>query len=302
MVEGECKLCGALGELKLSHFIPKFVGKWVKETSATGYVRLTHNINKRAQDIAKDYWLCGSCEQLFSGWEREFANRIFYPFVKDETDTASYGDWLAKFCASLSWRTLSYIRFMNPKSEEEIDEKETAMMLGLASFILGKTNNLGIYEQHLYPLDPIDSTNTDVPENINRYFLRNMHMDVLSGNGNIMVYTKLPKFIILGLAGHSESKMLRSSRVSISGGKIAPQTYHWPTGFAEYLFGKAKVVGELYRTISSSQQAIIDKSIKSNPDRVATSGTFAAFQHDLEMFGPSVFTPSSEELDEEKGV
>lgn len=46
MVEGVCKLCGSNGELKLSHFIPKFVGKWVKETSATGYVRHTRDIKK----------------------------------------------------------------------------------------------------------------------------------------------------------------------------------------------------------------------------------------------------------------
>ncbi|WP_458725110.1 hypothetical protein [Pseudomonas mandelii] len=291
MVQGECKLCGAVGELKLSHFIPKFVGKWVKDSSATGFIRLNQNINKRAQDIAKDYWLCGECEQLFSGWEREFANRLFYPFVKDETDKAKYGDWLAKFCASLSWRTLSYIRSMNPRSDKLIEDSELAILNGLASFILGRTKNLGIYEQHFFPLDAIDSTNADVPENINRYFLRNMHMDVLSGGGQVMVYTKLPKFIILGLAGHSESKQMRASRVSLNGGSIFPQSYYWPKGFGEYLFGKAKEVSELYRKISPEQKALIDKTVEKNPDRVAASKTFAAFQHDLDMFGSSAFAP-----------
>ncbi len=65
MPSGICRLCKIEAELKLSHFIPKFVGKWVKETSATGYIRFNHSINKRAQDIVKDYWLCGVCEQLF---------------------------------------------------------------------------------------------------------------------------------------------------------------------------------------------------------------------------------------------
>jgi len=184
---------------------------------------------------------------------------------------------------------------MNPRSDKAIDEKELAILQSLASFILGKTNNLGVYEQHLYPLDAIDSTSVDVPENINRYFLRNMHMDVLAGDGQIMVYTKLPKFILLGLAGHNESKQMRASRVSLNGGKIYPQSYYWPKGFAEYLFGKAKEVSELYRKINSNQQAVIEKTIAKNPDRAAASGTVSAFQHDLNMFGKAAFAPNAVE-------
>lgn len=197
--------------------------------------------------------MCGACEQLFSGWEREFANKVFYPFVNGHSDRANYGVWLAKFCASLSWRTLSYMRFINQRPESLEDAREMTMLNGLEDFILGRTKNLGVYEQHLYPLRPIVNTRTDASDDINRYFLRNMHMDVLSGNGEIMVYTKMPSFIILGLAGHQESKVLRASRVSLNEGKIYPQTYHWPAGFDEYLFGKAKKFSDLYRTIQSNQ-------------------------------------------------
>lgn len=297
MVEGDCKLCGEHRELKLSHFIPKFVGKWVKDSSATGYIRLNQNINKRAQDIAKDYWLCESCEQLFSGWEREFANKIFYPFVKNEADSARYGEWLAKFCASLSWRTLSYMRSVNPRSDESIDEIEMAILQGLSSFILGNSSNLGTYEQHLYPLDVIESASAGVglPENINRYFLRTMHMDVLVGEGQVMVYTKLPKFILLGLANHSESKQMRSSRISLKEGRLFPQGYYWPKGFAQYIFGKAKEISQLYKEINPNQQAVIEKAIAKNPERAAASGTIAAFQHDLEMFGKAAFLPRDSE-------
>ena len=41
-----CALCHESKELKESHFIPKFVGKWLKKTSATGYLRNVDNINK----------------------------------------------------------------------------------------------------------------------------------------------------------------------------------------------------------------------------------------------------------------
>ncbi|AUO23201.1 hypothetical protein [Pseudomonas sp. NC02] len=292
MEHGQCKLCGSAGELKLSHFIPKFVGKWVKETSATGFIRFNGDINKRAQDIAKDYWLCGVCEQLFSGWEREFANRIFYPFVKGEADSVSYGDWLAKFCASISWRTLSYMRHLNVRGDTEQSEKEALALNGLANFILGNSKSPGIYEQHIFPLEPIETTNADVPVNINRYFLRNMHMDVLSSSaGELMIYTKMPKFIILGLAGHSQSKLMRASRVSIKGGKISPTSYFWPDGFAQYLFEKAKKVSDLYKGMAPAQHGIIERALMKNPDRAASSGTIKAFQHDVEMFGRKVFLP-----------
>jgi len=292
MAHGNCKLCGSVGDLKLSHFIPKFVGRWVKETSATGFIRLSRDINKRSQDIVKDYWLCGDCEQLFSGWEREFANKIFYPFVKCETDTAIYGDWLAKFCASISWRTLSYMRHLNERGDSEQGRKEERVLSGLADFILGKKTNPGIYEQHLFPLEPIETTSAKVPANINRYFLRNMHMDILaSDTGELMVYTKFPKFIVLGLAGHSQSKLMRASKVSISGGKISPKSYYLPDGFAQYMFEKAKKVTEFYKSMAPAQHDMIKKTLMKAPDRAASSGTFEAFRHDIEMFGRKAFLP-----------
>ena len=289
MVDGVCKLCGAFGELKLSHFIPKFVGKWVKETSATGFIRLSRDVNKRAQDIAKEYWLCDACEQLFSGWERQFANRVFYPFVNHEADSVIYGNWLAKFCASLSWRTLSYMRHLSPEAHPDWTQSMDDAQAALASFLLGNVGNPGIYEQHLYPLDPIDSASVDIPVNINRYFLRSMHMDVLVSNNELLIYTKLPKFIILGLAGHKQAREMRASRVAISEGRISPGTYQWPVGFAEYLFAKARKVSEMYKEINPAQQALIEKTLIKAPDRAANSRTLTAFQYDLDMFGSRVF-------------
>ena len=75
-VQGICRLCQKNAQLKMSHFIPKFVGEWVKKTSITGYIRDSNEVHKRAQDIAKEYWLCAECEGLFSDWEGSFAKEI----------------------------------------------------------------------------------------------------------------------------------------------------------------------------------------------------------------------------------
>lgn len=40
---GICALCGKNAELRESHLIPKFVGEWIKRTSATGYLRQVVN-------------------------------------------------------------------------------------------------------------------------------------------------------------------------------------------------------------------------------------------------------------------
>lgn len=293
MLTGICKLCGQDCELQLSHFIPKFVGRWVKDTSATGYIRLNHSVNKRAQDTAKDYWLCRECEQLFSDWEREFANKIFYPFVNDDKCEAVYGSWLSKFCASLSWRTLTYIRNANPsghRGHEGVDDILDQAQSALGDFLLGRTSNPGKYEQHLYPLEAFSETNVrNLPSNINRYILRNMHMDILYGDKGVMIYTKLPSFIILGLTGHAESSKMRSSRVAISSGKISPRQYWWPTGFAEYMFGKAREISDSYKNINPKQRKIIDNALSSNPDRAAFSKTVEAFNHDIRLFGDKAF-------------
>jgi len=201
-LQGICKLCQKDTQLRMSHFIPKFVGKWIKKTSITGYIRESNTVHKRAQDIAKEYWLCAECEGLFSSWERSFANKVLYPFVDYNECIASYGSWMPKFCASLSWRTLTYIHSKSSnrnKVKNYIDAINSAE-LHLAQYLLNKEISLCQYEQHLFPLGRIESTTKrGLPSNINRYFLRTMAMDIIGNSTDTFIYTKLPSFIVLGL-------------------------------------------------------------------------------------------------------
>ncbi|GLX90628.1 hypothetical protein Pfra02_31960 [Pseudomonas fragi] len=296
MPQGICRLCKKNSDLKLSHFIPKFVGKWVKDTSATGYIRLNQSINKRAQDIIKEYWLCECCEQLFSSWEREFANRIFYPFMDEGKSEARYGAWLPKFCASISWRTLTYVRSENSSRSEEVTRALDTAERALASYLLGESNTLGEYEQHLFPLEGMTDTSVaGLPSNLNRYFLRTMQMDLLESDSSSIIYTKMPGFMLMGLAGHREANRMRSSRVAMGGGKISPRTYHWPTGFAEYMFDNVRSIEATYLSMNQTQKDKITKAVLDNPERFKASQTFKAFQHDLAMFGKSAFSKTNED-------
>ena len=99
----ECALCKKIKDLKESHIIPKFVGEWLKETSATGYLRDGASPNLRKQDIIKEHLLCHECEENLSKYEKRFSEEIFVPFHSGKREFL-YDDWLIKFIISMSWR------------------------------------------------------------------------------------------------------------------------------------------------------------------------------------------------------
>jgi uncharacterized protein YlaI len=291
-MKGVCKLCDKEDFLKESHFIPKFVGKWIKKTSITGYMREKNELHKRAQDTAKEYWLCGDCEQLFSKWEREFANRVFYPFVDRGESVANYDNWMSKFCASLSWRTLTYIRDKNPNDEAN---QERRILLDsaqdhLKKYILGESNNLYQYEQHLFHVNTISSTNSNIlPPSINRYFLRVIGMDIIGNSVDQYIYTKIPSFILLGVIKAKDVKLMRSSRIAISSGRLTPTEYRWPDGFSNYIFEEAEEIIKLHKIMPEKHLEKFDTYIKENPEKIIRSKQFQAFLNDYDRFGSDVF-------------
>jgi hypothetical protein len=69
--------------LQESHILAGFVYRWMKETSATGYLRFGQQPNLRVQDGVKLHLLCA--EDRFNQWETQFANRIFHPMTQGNT-------------------------------------------------------------------------------------------------------------------------------------------------------------------------------------------------------------------------
>src|SRR5450432_628305 len=104
-----CPLCDALFEpTELSHLVSKFAYRWLKQSSATGYLRYGPEMNRRAQDGLKDYFLCSDCEDRLSREESVFADKIFYPFVSDNSLSVNYEEYALKFAVGASWRVLAY--------------------------------------------------------------------------------------------------------------------------------------------------------------------------------------------------
>lgn len=106
---GTCRLCNKEANLEVSHILPKFIFKYHKKTSPTGNIRSTKNPNLTTRDGEKLPFLCSECEDIFSKWETRFATDIFHPYQNNELTKFTYGDWLYKYLASVSFRVLVYV-------------------------------------------------------------------------------------------------------------------------------------------------------------------------------------------------
>lgn len=289
---GNCRLCKNEADLQLSHILPAFAYRWLRESSGNGFIRTNQEPNKRVQDGEKRHWLCFSCEQLFSTSEGAFANRLFYPYLEDSGAIRQYSSWLMHFCVSVSWRVLIYYRDQGhladwePEALRIVDEAETAWR----AYLLGETANPGAYQQHLLPLDEIESATGDLPANINRYLLRAVHLDFVRGSKSLITYTKLGRFIILGFVHEPNFSQWKGTKIGANEGTLGPRKYVLPRGFGEYLSDKAVKMREAIQSVTDRQQEKIDDAFLKNADRFVTSDSFKAMQADLAMFGDDAFS------------
>jgi len=295
MPRGQCRLCNAEADLQLSHILPAFAFRWLRESSGSGHIRLGVSPNQRVQDGPKRHWLCASCEGLLSRSETAFAERLFYPYIRGESSRFVYGEWLLHFCVSVSWRVLRFhkeetaLKNYEPEAIARIAKAEEAWK----TFLLGQRPHPGSFQQHLLPLDAIDvisGGSRDISPNINRYLMRAIDMDLCRGEKINFVYSKIGRFIILGFIREDRPERWHGAKVHIKTGRIEPRKYVMPRSFFEYLNAKARRLAELLAGISPRQRKKIDQTFRANIDRFVGSDELAAMQNDLRMFGDAAFT------------
>lgn len=153
-----CALCKKETELMLSHIIPKFSYKYLKDTAA-GKLRSTERPNITIQDGEKCYLLCRNCEALFSTYEKKFAEKIFFPYKNNEYSAFGYDKWLYFFMTTVSWRIL-YIDLIDFVSNcimgidalQCLIEKEQIMR----KYLLGNSTALGNIEHHIFFFEDVE--------------------------------------------------------------------------------------------------------------------------------------------------
>lgn len=287
-MEGQCRLCNKNAELQLSHVLPAFAFRWQKKSG--GHIRHSTSINQRVQDGAKEYWRCRTCETQFSSWETKFSSAIFHPTNSDGLPSIRYGEWLLRFCTSVSWRSLLYLKqqtgFKN-FSAEQIGFLGEALDTWLR-FLRGELPHPGMFEQHLVPFGPMTGAlRTKWPPNINRYLLRTIEINFGSSASAMFVYSKLGRFAVLGFVKLDFPKQWIGSRVRLRGGVLKPREYIFPVQFGDFLAYRARKVQDIMAEMSETQQRKVDDAIRADLDWFADTDLFRAIQLDVEMFGKS---------------
>jgi hypothetical protein len=284
---GTCGLCEREAELCDSHVLPSFVFKWLKDTSATGYLRFADTPNRRVQDGLKRKWLCKSCEQLFSREERAFATNLFHPWSESTSQSIRYSEWLLRFCVSVSWRVLA-----DCKTNRHLDHY-TPVQRNLAdqalacwrAFLLGEAPHPGSFEQHILPFDALaSSTVQGMPNNINRYLMRAVELDLPSTSSQAFTYAKLGPLLIFGFIQLPRDKWV-GSKVRVRDGIIGRAKYELPSTLWEYLEDRARKNAEIYSSISEGQREKMEADAMKDVERFRNSKTFAAMRADERMFG-----------------
>lgn len=277
----KCRLCHEEKKLEESHIIPKFIGKWLRKTSVTGYLRFNEAPNVRRQDLVKVHLLCKTCEDILSDDESYFASTIFHPYMKRPEDSyhLAYDHRLIRFCAGLSWRVLVYLtEHLNEEDNVEIHKYK----LKLEDFLLRKISNLDQYEQHLIPLELNSQSHLNIKHsNINAYFSRSVDIDLLELKNERIIYIKIPNFIIISNINYKYINKMRASRVALKQGVITPKDYNLPAAMDNYLDERLTFIKEnIHDKISDIQTKKILEDIKKDPDKLMKSETLKAIKAD----------------------
>lgn len=229
----KCALCGLDKELQQSHIIPKFVGKYLKDTSI-GNIRNHALSDKVVQDIEKHSLLCHDCEELFSASERYFANTIFYPYLRDKQESFEYDKRLFYFLTSLSWRSLylditDFVR--NSSLCLDILEKMIAADAIMRDYLLGKRPDLGNIEHHIFFFDRIKDV--EAPED-SLFKVGQPHATIhrsltsYSGYSDNTIFTisNLLGIIIVSLYSKDKNEVWDGTQVQNGDGIIAAKNQH----------------------------------------------------------------------------
>jgi len=288
----KCALCQQERRLVDSHMVPGFVFRWLRESSPTGHMRGSQKPNKRIQDGPTKKLLCEECETLFSQWEKQFAERIFLPIHQNATSPLPYEDWALKFAVSMSWRALiwpeegrlSHLSEMQRAAADKAAET-------WRQFLVEERENPGPYEQRVIPLDVLEGHDTPgLSPFMNRYLLRVVVADVVTGARTTFTYSKLCRVLILGFVDVSDRRKWVGGKLNVKRGAVGGAIgYEWPSGFFDYINESANAAGAALGSMSDRQTAKLTEVLMENIDSVAKSEVFRAMRKDVEFSGRRAF-------------
>ena len=236
--------------------------------------------------------LCWNCEQLFSAWERKFAEECFVPINSGRVHRISYGPWMLKFATSVSWRVLRVLAATGALSRfpDGILAKVDDALQNWARFLLGSQSNPGSHEQHLLLADVVENTSIDnTPPNISRYLSRAIELDVAHAQDSAFSYAKMGRFVLFGFVAMECPRRWKGTRLQVHQGRFGHNDIELPSNVVDYICAHARLAAEKSSQISERQQTKIRQTYERDLERAAQSETFRAMHRDVLMFGIDAF-------------
>jgi hypothetical protein len=275
-----CKLCQENKPLQDSHIIPKFVARWLKKTSATGYLRQATKANIRKQDLDREKLLCKDCETLFSNWEALFSQRIFFPYQDNNKREFDYEGWLQKFAVSLSWRAgIAELEGFRGYKPHLVHHLATSLEIW-REFLLG-TKPSQDYAHNLLFLDVVESViDIRLPDGFHGYVLRATDLTIPANDYNVFVYVKLPSMVFLSgvfpkqPVGWKNTRIFESGQIGTSNQVVSDEI------FGEFFLDRALQGAKLMNHMSDKQKKKITDDIASDPSKSLQSKSFIAVMAD----------------------
>ncbi len=284
---GSCALCERSATLTQSHVIPAFVFRWLKSSGPTGHMRNMLEPNRRVQDGLKRPLLCADCESRLSLDEQLFSTKLFYPWLAG-TKHVFYAEWFLRFCVSVSWRVLLDREGRNTLTQYSEVQQQLLRKAERVwrDFLLGSAPNPGDFEQHFLPFDIIENTTVkDLPDNINRYLMGAVEMDIIGSSTTLMTFAKLGRFQIFGVI-QGKTRSWKGTKVHLRQGVFPQSKIVLPITIMDFLLDRAKRVRDGYKSISESQYNKISDAVEKNITKALDSDSVRALIADAERFGP----------------
>jgi hypothetical protein len=255
----------------------------------TGHIRRTDEPNRRVQDGITKPWLCSGCEARFSRDETQFANKLFYPWLKGQ-QLVNYEEWLLKFCVSVSWRVLKHCKGLNPNHAYTNEQNNLAHQAETTwrKYLLDQAPHPSSFEQHLLIFDIIkETTIPDLPNNINRFMTGAIIMDIVGSDRTLMTYAKIGRFSIFGTIQKGLNRW-EGTKVHVKRGVLKPGKFVVPYGLLSLFKEKSSIAANANQNVSEAQYAKIEEALFRNIDGAVHTDQFSSMLADADMFGEHV--------------
>ena len=272
-----CRLCRTHKVvLKESHVIPSFVGKYLKRTSATGFLISvsTSGETSRVQDLFKTHLLCEKCEQCLNRHETFVADNIFYPYKRNSLQSIPTDEHIGRFTVSISLRALWMLLETNDPLAMQWKDSLVALETEWRNYLLETPGfTKGPNTHHLLLSSPeLLAAGLKTAPNLVLAIFRTSAYYIDEQFGKAFIFSNMAGMQTLSMVSPTQMPVCRGTEVypKQTLGVQHPPGIGWG-GYFQTILGLNQRCDEAGRNISQRHDAMIERSASKNPQRVLNS-------------------------------